>query len=97
MAANYTETEYAMLKADLGFLIDPPEIVADLMAQKLNAALRMLEQDGVTVDQTDPGDEELVVMYAAWLYRKRDNGDGKPPMLRQALNDRKVYGKVGAS
>lgn len=97
MAANCTQTEYAMLKADLGFLSDPPENVAELMQQKLNAALRMLEQDGVEIDQTDPADEELVVMYAAWLYRKRDNGDGKPRMLQTTLNDRKVYGKVGAS
>ena len=97
MALTFTTTEYAMLKVDLGYLQEPPQPVADYMQKLLNSALRTLEADGVAVDQTDPADEALVVMYAAWLYRKRDHGDGKPPMLRQALNDRKVHGKVGAS
>ena len=90
----YNLTEYAMLKVDLGFLQDPPEPVGDYMKQLLNAALKTLAADGVAVDQSDPEDEALVVMYAAWLYRTRDRGDGKPPMLRQALNDRKVAGKI---
>jgi hypothetical protein len=30
----------------------------------------------------------LVVMYAAWLWRKRDNMEGMPRMLRYALNNR---------
>lgn len=93
----YTETEYAMLKADLGFLNDPPASVAAYMQRLIGAARTALERDGVTVDEDDIADEELVAMYAAWLYRKRDAGDGKPRMLREALNDRKVHEAVGAS
>ena len=95
--ATFTPTEYAMLKADLGFLTEPPESIRTLMEAKLNAAHVRLARDGVVIDQSDPSDEELVVMYAAWLYRKRDSGEGKPQMLRQELNDRKVDGKVSAS
>ena len=97
MATTFTPTEYAMLKADLGFLAEPPASVKTFMEAKLNAALVRLARDGVTIDQSDPADEELVAMYAAWLYRKRDGGEGKPPMLRQELNDRKVHGKVGTA
>ena len=97
MAATHSEIEYAMLKTDLGFLADPPEPIATRMRQRLNAALEALEHDGVAIDQSNPEDEELVVMYAAWLYQKRDRGEGKPRMLREALNDRKVHGKVGTA
>lgn len=87
---SYTQTEYAMLKADLGFYAEPPAAVGAYMQQLLDVALRRLKTDGVAVDQTDPEDEALVVMYAAWLYRKRDAGGAMPPMLRLALHDRKV-------
>jgi len=93
----YTATEYAMLKTDLGFLNDPPDSVASYMMSLLESARTALERDGVTVDDGDYADEELVAMYAAWLYRKRDSGSGKPRMLREALNDRKVFGKVGSA
>lgn len=93
----YTETEYQMLKADLGFYGDPPATVATYMQQLIVAAKTALGRSGVTLDASDPADEELVAMYAAWLYRKRDSGGGKPRMLREALNDRKVHEAVGAS
>lgn len=93
----YTETEYQMLKADLGFYGDPPATVAAYMQQLIGAAKLALARSGVTLDETDTADEELVAMYAAWLYRKRDAGGGKPRMLREALNDRKVHEAVGAS
>lgn len=91
-----TGTAYAMLKVDLGFLGVPPEPVENYMQQLLDSARTELARDGVALDENDPADAGLVAMYAAWLYRKRDSGAGKPRMLREALNDRKVHGKVGA-
>jgi hypothetical protein len=46
-------------------------------------------------------DNNLVIMYAAYLYRKRkaDNPKGEdkmPRMLRSALNDRLIAEKGGA-
>lgn len=90
----HTDTEYQMLKADLGFYGDPPAAVKTYMEQLLDSARSALAADGITIDPEDMMDEELVAMYAAWLYRKRDTGGGKPRMLREALNDRKVAGKV---
>lgn len=93
----FTEIEFKMLKADLGFYGEPSPAVTTYMAQLLESARRSLEADGVTIDPEDMMDEELVAMYAAWLYRKRDTGGGKPRMLREALNDRKVHEKVNPS
>lgn len=90
----FTATEYQMLKADLGFYGEPPAAVKTYMQRLLAAARSALEKDGVTIDENSLEDEGLVAMYAAWLYRKRDTGGGKPPMLREALNDRKVHEKV---
>ena len=93
----YTAIEYQMLKADLGFYGDPPEAVGEYMGRLLESARTALASSGVTIDPEDMRDEELVAMYAAWLYRKRDSGGEKPRMLREALNDRKVLEKVASS
>lgn len=61
------------------------------------AAEAAIRQEGITLDLSDMGDCNLVVMYAAYLYRKRAestvNGNlswaaGMPRMLRYALNNR---------
>ena len=49
---------------------------------------------GITIDMEDGDDLNLLVMHAAWLYRKRAGSDPMPPMLRQAINDHKVDHKV---
>ena len=37
-----------------------------------------------------------MVMYAAWMWRRRDSMEGMPMMLRIALNNR-VFGEKAAS
>lgn len=49
---------------------------------------------GITIDMEDGDDLNLLVMHAAWLYRKRAGSDPMPPMLRQAINDHKVTPKA---
>ena len=39
-------------------------------------------------------DAQLVVMYAAWMWRRRDSQDGMPRMLRWALNNRIMSEKM---
>jgi hypothetical protein len=31
--------------------------------------------------------QQLIIMYAGWLWRKRESGDGMPRMVKRALND----------
>ena len=79
-------TLMALLKADLDLLTVPKEREAYL-TQQIEAAKSMIQREGITLTDT-PEDIQLVVMYAAWLYRKRNTGEGMPRMIRYALNNR---------
>lgn len=80
------KTLLALLKADLDLLSVPKEREAYL-TQQIEAAKSMIQREGITLTDT-PEDIQLVVMYAAWLYRKRNTGEGMPRMIRYALNNR---------
>ena len=53
----------------------------------INAATALIEREGATLTDTVE-DGQLVVMYAAYLYRKRATDEPMPRMLRWALNNR---------
>lgn len=75
-----------MLKIDLGISATGYDA---RLTQYLNAAEKQIKREGVaTLDSTQLEDAQLVVMYAAWQWRRRDSGDGMPRMLRWALNNR---------
>lgn len=86
-----------MLKADL-------EIIAEnttkdgYLAQLITAAKQYITREGATLDLDQMEDCNLVVMYAAWLYRKRaEDAPAMPRMLRWALNNRIFSEKVNAT
>ena len=80
-------TMLAMLKTDLG-LITSTAYDARL-TQLLTAAESAIRKEGAsTLDASDPLDQQLIVMYAAWMWRRRDSMEGMPQMLRRALNNR---------
>ena len=87
----------AMLRADLE---QPSPTVNDYLLNLIDAAKESIEATGIWL--TDSArDKNLVVMYAAYLYRKRkaDNPKGEdnmPRMLRSTLNDRLMAEKGGA-
>lgn len=69
------------------------------LTQLIDTAYKYITQEGITIIKTiteddyeikDVGDCNLIVMYAAYLYRKRaDEGAPQMPrMLRYALNNR---------
>lgn len=92
-----TETSVALLKTSLGRAGTLPKDIEELMASCLDAATIDLERDGIAVDEDNPADRNLLVMYARWLYQKRDTGEGKSRMLREAINDRKVSDATGGA
>lgn len=57
-----------------------------LMARIRTAQARIAEE-GITLADTEE-DRDLVVMYAAYLWRSRSAGEDMPRMLRYALNNR---------
>ena len=88
-------TMLAMLKTDLGISAAQTAYNSRL-EQLLIAAETAITKEGASdLDASDPLDQQLIVMYAAWMWRRRDEMTGMPRMLRLALNNR-VVGMVGA-
>lgn len=83
----------AMLKVDLGITTTAYDT---RLTQYLNSAKEMIGTEGITLNQTDPEDAQLILMYAAWMWRKRDNGEAMPRMLRWTLNNRLFSEKMNA-
>lgn len=80
------------VKVDLGITTDAYD---DRLSTYLQFASKAIETEGITVaDNIEDGN--LVVMYAAWLWRKRAENVPMPRMLRWALNNRLFREKVNA-
>lgn len=77
-------TKLQMLKIDLGI---NKKIYDDRLEQYLTAAKAEIEREGVTLTDS-AADQNLIVQYAAWMWRKRDTGDGIPRMIRWQINNR---------
>lgn len=80
-------TLLTMLKTDLG--IRSTTAYDARLGQLLTAAQSAITQEGAsTLDASDPLDQQLIVAYAGWLWRRRDDVAGMPRMLRWMLNNR---------
>ena len=79
-----------MLKVDLGI---STQAYDERLLQYLKTAAAELRREGVTLtDSVDDG--HLQIMYAAWMWRKRDTGEGLPRMIRWQINNR-VFKQAG--
>ena len=84
-----------LLKIELN---KPASFVEPVLVLKLGAARERIEKHGIMLDMTSYDDAELLVAYAAWLYRLKGEDPEKtamPLMLKRALNDR-IIAAVGA-
>lgn len=80
-----------MLRTDLGITTNKYDV---RLYQYIESAQKMIETEGITIDDTDPQDQQLVVSYAAWMWRRRDTMEGMPRMLRWQLNNRLMSQKM---
>lgn len=80
-----------MLKIDLGITTNRYDV---RLYQYLETAESMIRTEGIDINDTDTQDKQLVVSYAAWMWRKRDNMEGMPRMLRYQLNNRLMTQKM---
>ena len=80
-----TATMLTALKVDLGLSSTSYD---GRLTQYLDGAASAIAREGITLDETSIEDGNLQVMYAAWLWRKRDSSEGMPRMLRTQLNNR---------
>ncbi|MBQ3989300.1 MAG: hypothetical protein II630_00535 [Bacteroidales bacterium] len=88
------ETMLDMLKIDLG--ISTTNKYDDRLKQYLQTAVKEIKREGATLSFSDSvEDANLVIMYAQWLWRKRDSGEGMPRMIRWEINNRLFGGDNG--
>lgn len=90
------ETILAMLKVNLQ-IIAGNTLQDEYLRNLIATARQMITREGIMLtDSIEDGN--LVVMYAAYLYRKRaDDSPVMPRMLRYALNNRLFSQKVSES
>lgn len=80
----------AMLKIDLGITTNAYDA---RLEQYIAAAETEITREGAVLSES-VGDLQLAVMYAAWMWRRRDGMEGMPRMLRYALNNKIFSGKM---
>lgn len=86
------QTKLSMLKIDLGITTTAYDT---RLGQYLEGAASAIATEGITItDSVEDGN--LVVMYAAWMWRKRAENVPMPRMLRWQLNNRLFREKVNA-
>ena len=73
-----------LLKIDLGITVTAYD---ERLEALLETARQMIAREGITLTDSAE-DTQLVVSYAAWLWRRRDSGAGMPRMLRYLINNR---------
>lgn len=72
------------LKLDLGI---SSERFDERLVSRIQTAMERITREGCTLHDTE-SDRDLVLMYAAYLWRERVTGAEMPRMLRYALNNR---------
>lgn len=78
------------LKTDLGITTTAYDA---RLEQYLESAKKAIETEGITLTESVP-DQDLVIRYAGWIWRKRSTGEGIPRNLRWALNNRLFSEKI---
>ena len=71
------------------------DVYDDRLLSRLQTAAERITSMGITLGDTE-SDKDLVLMYAAWLWRERITGDPMGRMLQQALNNRLLGEKARA-
>lgn len=75
----------ASLKVDLGITTTAYD---SRLTEIVKSSAAAIEREGATLNYDSFEDAQIVIMYAAWLWRRRDTGEGMPRMLRWQLNNR---------
>lgn len=87
------EIMLGMLKVDLGISSTAYD---SRLGQYIASAKAEIVREGVSSPTTlGVDDMQLIVMYATWMWKKRETGEGMPRMLRYLLNQRVFSQKMG--
>lgn len=74
------------LKIGLGIVTEAYDTRLEQLLLDAAAQVRREGVDNLNTDNLD--DATTVIMYADWMWRKRDTMEGMPRMLRWRLNNR---------
>ena len=75
--------------------INPDEGRRAQLNHLISVAVAEMQREGVTFQSPYTIEEgHLIVMYAAYLFRKRKTDEGMPRMLRYALNNYLFHQKI---
>lgn len=84
-----------MLLVDLQRLPEstPPAMIKR-MGHYIDSAISEIEQTGIVL--SDSADDSMIIVnYAAWLWKKRDTGEGIPIGLKTRIHNRLLSEKGG--
>ena len=88
-----TADRLVLLKADLQMVT---HVNDTYLTHLLDVSAAMIAREGIMLEDTLE-DDQLIVMYAAYLYRKRASDNPvMPRMLRWSLNNR-LFAQKGGS
>ncbi len=83
-----------MLRTDLGITTNKYDV---RLYQYIEGAEGLIKEEGINLDLDNIKDQQLVVSYAAWMWRRRDSMEGMPRMLRWQMNNRLMSQKMGGT
>jgi hypothetical protein len=94
LVSSMTQEEILeILKIDLGII---GAAYDTMLTQLISSSKSFIEREGIQLtDSVEDG--QLIIMYAAYLFRKRATDEGMPRMLRWALNNRLFGGGANAT
>lgn len=82
----------SVLKVNLGITATAYDGRLEML---IETAKGEIAREGITIaEEPEAPDANLIIMFADWLWRKRDSGEGMPRMLRYALNNRLFQEKL---
>lgn len=88
-----TEQEMlSALKIDLGYKTNAYD---ERLKAYIKSAKVRIKKEGITLSCLDIDHCNVIIMYAAWMWRRRDTGEGMPRMLRYELNQMVFSQKAG--
>ena len=79
------------LKISLGITTDAYD---QRLLGTIESAKTEIAREGANLNPDSIDDMQTVIMYADWMWRKRDTGDAMPRMLRYRLNNRVLQEKA---
>lgn len=104
MANTYTDEQKAtllkMLEFNLSLIFDFMDAQSKTEKEEqlmfyIDSSIKFIEIEGINIDYEDIGDLQIITMYAAYLYDKRNDGVSvMPRALRYAMNIRVLQQKV---